>query len=82
MPTYTSTLPTKIIDDLGELSKQLKMPKNKIIEKALTIFLDQYKRAQYIDSFKRASSDTDQISMAEEGMGEYLSQLKQWDETS
>lgn len=82
MPTYTSTLPSKIIEELGALSEQLKMPKNKIIEKALTIFLDQYKRAQYIESFKRAATDMDLLSMAEEGMGEYLSQIDSWDETS
>ena len=51
------------------------MPKNKIIEKALQIYLDQLTRAEYIKSYKQAGTDEDMLSIAEEGMEDYLKQL-------
>lgn len=81
MPTYTSTLPEELLLEVNKLSKELKVPKNKLIEKALTIFVAEYKRAQYAASFQRASADTDMIVIAEEGMSQYLKTLNRWDET-
>ncbi len=51
------------------------MPKNKIIEKALTIYLEQIKRMEYIKSFKKAYKNEEMLSIAAEGMTEYLKQL-------
>jgi metal-responsive CopG/Arc/MetJ family transcriptional regulator len=81
MPTYTSTLPEELLLEVSKLSKELKVPKNKLIEKALTIFITEYKRAQYAASFRRASADTNLTSIAEEGMSEYLKTVNAWDET-
>lgn len=75
MTTFTSTLPDDIFNQLGKMANKLAIPKNKIIEKALRIYLDQLNRAEYIKSYKQAANDLNIIELAEEGMAEYLNQL-------
>jgi len=75
MTTFTSTLPEEIFKKLNEMAVKLSIPKNKIIEKALKIYLDQLSRAEYIKSYKDAADDTDILVIAEEGMEDYLKQL-------
>ena len=77
MTTFTSTLPDELLIKLNNAAKGLSLPKNKIIERALNIYLDQLKRAEYVKSYKMASKDVDILSMAEEGMGDYLKQLQE-----
>lgn len=77
MSTFTSTLPNHLLEQLGKVAKQLSLPKNKIIEKALTIYLDQLNKAEYIRSYKQMADDADMLMIAEEGMGEYLTQLEE-----
>jgi hypothetical protein len=48
MATFTSSLPDWLISLLDEKSRELSMPKNKIIEKALSIYLEQLNRAAYM----------------------------------
>jgi hypothetical protein len=55
---------------------KLSVPKNRIIEKALQVYLDQLTRAEYVKSFKLAGDDINIIEMAEEGMADYLKQLE------
>ncbi len=76
MATFTSTLPSPLLDLLNKKAKELKMPKNKLIEKALQIYLTQLNKAEYIRSYKKMAADTDILKMAEEGMSDYLTQLK------
>lgn len=75
MITFTSTLPDELIDKLNAMAAKLSMPKNKLIEKALSIYLDQLNRAEYVKSFKSAAEDNNILDMAEEGMEDYLKQL-------
>ncbi len=75
MSTFTSTLPKELLDKLSQKSKSLSLPKNKLIESALTLYLEHLERAEYINSFKRAAKDEDVLKMAEEGMQDYLNQL-------
>ena len=75
MTTFTSTLPDELMLSLNTLSRNLKVPKNRIIEKALRIYLDQINRAEYLKSYKAASKDADVLEMAEEGMEDYLKQI-------
>ncbi len=77
MSTFTSSLPDKLLQELAIASKDLKMPKNKIIEMALEIYLEQLDRAAYIKSYKRMAKDKDMLVMAEEGMTGYLKQLNE-----
>lgn len=79
MKTFTSTLPEELLQKLNEASKKLSMPKNKIIEKSLTIYLDQINKAEYLKSYKKMSQDQDVLSLAEEGMEEYLNELSKED---
>lgn len=81
MKTYTSSLPDRLWKELSRTANELNIPKNKIIEKAISKYLGDLKRQAYIDSYKRAAGDPELLSIAEEGMGDYLAQLKKWDET-
>lgn len=75
MTTFTSSLPEEVFEDLDKTAKRLSVPKNKLIERALRVYLDQLNRAEYELSFRRASSDENILDMAEEGMEDYLKQL-------
>ena len=77
MTTFTSSLPENLIQLLNQKAKELSIPKNKIIEKALSIYLDQLNKAEYIKSYKQMAKDEDVLLIAEEGMGEYLTQLNE-----
>ncbi len=79
MATYTSTLPDKLLAQLDQTAKQLKIPKNKLIEKALNYYLEQMDKAAYKASFQRASKDPDMIEMAEEGLKDYVEMLEKFD---
>jgi len=76
MATFTSTLPDDLLERLSHYAKKLKIPKNKLIEASLSLYLDHLKRAEYIKSYKAAVNDDDMVSLAEEGMEEYLTQLE------
>lgn len=77
MTTFTSTLPDDLLQKLNDMAIKLAIPKNRIIEKALQIYLDQLNRAEYVKSYNQAAGDVDIIEMAEEGMEDYLKQLGQ-----
>lgn len=76
MAIFTSTLPDELLKQLHEKAKQLKMPKNKLIENALSIYLNQLKRVEYIKSYQKMDANLDEIDLAEEGMYDYLKQLE------
>lgn len=75
MSTFTSSLPDDLLASLNDVAAKMSLPKNKIIEKALRIYLDQINRAEYVQSFKKAGNDPDVLDMAEEGMEDYFKQL-------
>jgi len=77
MTTFTSSLPDDLMDLLNLKAKELSIPKNKLIEKALRIYLDQLNKAAYVKSYKRLSEDADILNIAEEGMADYLSQTEE-----
>ncbi len=80
MATYTSNLPDDLLQMLQEKAHELDLPKNKLMENALRIYLDQLKKAEYKLSYKRMQKDIDILVMAEEGMLEYFNHLDK-DET-
>jgi len=77
MTTITTTLPDDVLDMLRRQAEKLSIPKNRIIEKALRIYLDQMNRAEYVRSYKKAAKDADIMSIAEEGMEDYIKQLEE-----
>ena len=76
MATFTSTLSDQLLQRLAEKSSSLSVPKNKLIEIALRLYLEHLDKAEYIKSYKQASEDEDVLLMAEEGMEDYLKQLE------
>lgn len=68
MKTITTSLSEGIHRELQSAAQELNIPKNKIIEKALDLYLKNIKKAQYIASYKRANSDSEIINLAEEGL--------------
>ena len=80
MLTFTSSLPDDLLELLAAKARELSVPKNTLIERALRIYLDQLNRASYIKSYKQMSEDIDIKQLAEEGMADYMSQLDE-DET-
>ena len=75
MSTFTSSLPDDLLQSLAQKAKELSVPKNTLIERALRIYLEQLNRAAYVKSYKQMVADTDIQMLAEEGMADYLSQL-------
>lgn len=72
MTTFTSSLPDALLQRLSDAAAKMKLPKNKLIERALDIYLDQINRAEYAASYKLAGQDSDIMLIAEEGMAEYM----------
>jgi hypothetical protein len=77
MSTFTSSLPDDLLQSLAQKAKELSVPKNTLIERALRIYLEQLNRAAYLKSYKQMAADTDLQMLAEEGMADYLSQLEE-----
>ena len=82
MATFTSSLPDSLLRLLEEKAKELALPKNKLLEQALQLYLEHLNRAAYIRSFKQMAADKDLLSIVEEGMTDYHRQLENKDETS
>jgi hypothetical protein len=80
MATFTSTLPELLWEELNQKATELGLPKNKILEKALRLYIDHLNKAAYIRSYKQMAADTDLLILAEEGMEDYLNQLRTEDE--
>ena len=75
MAVFTSTLPDDLLRRLSENAKKLSIPKNKLIERALSAYLDQINKAEYAKSYRQLGEEADIMSIAEEGMGEYYKQI-------
>ena len=76
MAVFTSSLPDDVLAQLAAQAERLSVPKNKLIEKALRVYLEQLRRLEYLYSFSQASKDQDMLSLAEEGMADYLKQIE------
>ncbi|MBL7836499.1 MAG: ribbon-helix-helix domain-containing protein, partial [Bacteroidetes bacterium] len=70
MATFTSSLPDSLLNLLEEKSKELALPKNKLIERALSLYLDQLNKAEYLKSYRRMSDDVDLLNLADEGLAD------------
>lgn len=79
MATFTSSLPDELLQKLSSFAKELQLPKNKIIEKALELYLEQIEKSSYIKSYKQAADDEDILVVAEEGLQYYFNQINDID---
>ena len=73
---YTSTLPANLLQWLDKYAKEKKISKNALIEKALLKMKYEEERDAFREGFKRAAQDPEMLLMAEEGLDDYLDQLK------
>lgn len=76
MATFTSTLPDDLLQLLAKKAKALSLPKNRLMENALRLYLEHLERAEYARSYKKAADDEDVLLIAEEGMSDYLTQFE------
>ena len=79
MATFTSSLPDELLEKLSEEAKNLKVPKNKLIQKALEYYLEKLDKAQYAKSFERMANDPDMQELAEEGIEDWFKMLEKYD---
>ncbi len=77
MATFTSSLPKELLDQLAKTATELKIPKNKLIQKALQRYLTQIEKAQFAQSFQRANNDPEMLEIAEEGIEEWFQILEE-----
>lgn len=76
MAVFTSTLPDDLLKRLSENANKLSVPKNKLLERALTAYLDQINKAEYAKSYRQLGNDEDIMTVAEEGMSDYYKQIE------
>jgi predicted transcriptional regulator len=79
MATFTSSLPDKTLEQLSALAQRLHIPKNQIINEALTKYFFEIERQQFIDSFERVGQDDEMKELAEMGLDDYLDHLNELD---
>ena len=77
MVTFTSSIPDDLSKQLNEKAKALSLPKNKLIENALRLYIEHLERAEYVRSYKQSSADQGILILAEEGMADYLKQQEE-----
>jgi predicted transcriptional regulator len=82
MSTFTSSLPDNLLRLLDEKAKELSLPKNKLIERALSLYLDHLNRAAYVKSYKQMAADVDLLAIVEEGMTDYFGQIEAIEDAS
>ncbi len=75
MATITTSLPDDLLAKLAEKATALSLPKNRLIENSLRLYLEHLEKAEYIKSYKAAAADKDILTIAEEGMSDYLKQI-------
>ncbi len=79
MATFTSSLPEDLLENLSKMAQELKVPKNKLIQRALEYYLERLDKAQYAKSFERMADDPDMQSLAEEGMEDWFKMLDEYE---
>jgi predicted transcriptional regulator len=71
----TTSLPDEMVLMLSTYAEKFNVPKNKILEEALKLYFDRLKKAEYTHSFRKAATDQEMQSLAEEGLADYLNIL-------
>lgn len=75
--TYTSTLPSVLVEEVVAYAKKRNVSKNKVIEIALKKLFEEELRKDLQETFKLANEDKELTQMAEFGLNDYLEQLKE-----
>lgn len=75
--TYTSTLPSAVMEEVAVYAKKKNVSKNKVIEIALKKLFEEELKKELHETFKLANEDKELLELAESGLGDYLKQLKE-----
>ena len=75
--TYTSTLPSAVMEEVVEYAKRKCVSKNKVIEIALKKFFEEELKRELKKTFQLANEDQELLHLADSGLGDYLEQLKE-----
>ncbi|MGJ8666941.1 MAG: ribbon-helix-helix domain-containing protein [Patiriisocius sp.] len=79
MATFTSSLPDELLEKLSKEAKSLKVPKNKLIQKALEFYLEKLDKAAFLKSYKMTADDPELALLAEEDIEEWFRTLDELD---
>lgn len=79
--TYTSSLSLTVMEDLKEYATRNNQKKNKIIEEAIIIFLNEKRKKEYVDSFKKMKNDPEREFLAEAGLGDFLKMIEDYEKS-
>jgi hypothetical protein len=74
--TYTSTLSLDLMQWIESMVAKYHCSKKHLIETALLQYKEQTKKQELIATFKQASQDKEILSLAEEGLDDYILQIK------
>ena len=77
--TYTSSLPSLVMDELIEYATRHNKKKNEIIAEALSVYLKEKRKDEYAESFRKMKNDPEQKWLAEAGMGDYLRMIEEYE---
>jgi len=75
--TYTSTLPSVVMEEVAEYAIKKNVSKNKVIEIALKKLFEEEMKKELQETFKLANEDKELLQLAESGLADYLEQLKE-----
>lgn len=75
--TYTSTLPSVVMEEVAEYAIKKNVSKNKVIEIALKKLFEEEMKKELQETFKLANEDKELLQFAESGLGDYLEQLNE-----
>jgi len=77
MPAFKITLPEDLFNKLKKYTVKHSVHTDKLIAKALRVYLDEMNKEEYATSYKKAATDPEMEEIAEEGFDDYFKQLQQ-----
>jgi hypothetical protein len=75
---FTSNIPLELKEKIEQYSTKHHIPKNKVLEKALSLFFHEEKRKAFAEGIKKYGQNPENIEIAEWGMTDYAEQLKKY----
>ena len=77
--TYTSTLPSMVMEELTEYAIKNNKKKNEVIAEAISVFITAKRKEEYAESFRKMKNDPEQKFLAEAGMGDFLALIEEYE---
>lgn len=77
--TYTSSLPSILMNELSEYAEMNNKKKNEVITEAVALFLQEKRKSEYAESFKKMKNDPEQKALAEAGLGDFRTIIEKYE---